>query len=224
MGFLRGGCIQKPTLSFRHSASLYFVRRYRPSLISAGRLPQRLSLIGVASSADATFYHYTCQNGQYSRGAAFSLRGVYIVATAQKHFFALGPTVLHSSSGNSADMDFEKSPAQLEASAHDSDSNVVDYNGTAIKQNHGVFSRLRNFEAAMDKKLGIESQAIERKLPNERQPMSWHSDLPMFCLWASGTMGLSCFATGTRDWLTWHFGHLNNRRSQDSWAMSLALP
>ncbi|KAI7302909.1 hypothetical protein KC315_g15915 [Hortaea werneckii] len=55
----------------------------------------------------------------------------------------------------------------------------------------------------MDRKHGIESEAIDRKLPDERQPMTWASQLGMALLWASGTMNLSCFSTG---FLGWQFG------------------
>jgi len=109
------------------------------------------------------------------------------------------------------DFDMEKAHAQqfldadanADQSSRSSDAVVVEYNNTPVKQDNGILSRLRNLEARMDKKLGIESQAIERKLPEDRHPMSWHSQAPMFCLWASGTMGLSCFATG---FLGWEFG------------------
>lgn len=117
------------------------------------------------------------------------------------------------------DHDVEKAHAQQffdangDQSSKSSDGVVIEYNSTPIKQDNGILSKLRNLEARMDKKLGIESQAIERKsevkycrsyvskaslgkLPEDRHPMSWHSQAPMFCLWASGTMGLSCFATG----------------------------
>jgi NCS1 nucleoside transporter family len=67
----------------------------------------------------------------------------------------------------------------------------------------GILARLRAFEALMDRKLGIESEAIVRKLPEDRRPVSWSKKLNMFCLWASGTMNLSCFATG---FLGWKFG------------------
>ncbi|KAF7318258.1 hypothetical protein HMN09_00334300 [Mycena chlorophos] len=60
----------------------------------------------------------------------------------------------------------------------------------------GFFGRMRAFEASMDRRLGIESEAIERKLPENRKPPSFRDQLTMFCLWASGTMNLSCFATG----------------------------
>ena len=70
------------------------------------------------------------------------------------------------------------------------------YNGQAVKQNNGILSKLRRFEAALDRKLGVESEAIDRKLPEDRAPPTWHSQLNMALLWASGTMNISCFASG----------------------------
>lgn len=87
--------------------------------------------------------------------------------------------------------------------SHADSSDEIIYNNTVVNQGSGLFSKLRYFEAEMDKRLGIESQAIDRKLPEERKPVSWHSQLTMFFLWASGTMNLSCFATG---FLGWEFG------------------
>ena len=81
-----------------------------------------------------------------------------------------------------------------------SSSRYIEYNSTPIKQDNGILSKLRNFEAAMDKKLGVESQAIDRKLPENREPQTWHSQLVMALLWASGTMNVSCFATGFLGW------------------------
>jgi NCS1 nucleoside transporter family len=83
------------------------------------------------------------------------------------------------------------------------DTRVIEYNSTPVKQDNGILSKLRNLEATMDRKLGIESQAIDRKRPEDRQPVSWHSQLTMALLWASGTMNVSCFATG---FLGWEFG------------------
>ncbi|KAK4544249.1 hypothetical protein LTR36_004459 [Oleoguttula mirabilis] len=82
-------------------------------------------------------------------------------------------------------------------------SGEQEYQGTVVKQDNGILSKLRNLEAAMDRKFGIESEAIDRKLPDQRQPMTWHSQLTMSLLWASGTMNISCFATG---FLGWEFG------------------
>lgn len=82
-------------------------------------------------------------------------------------------------------------------------SRVIEYNSTPVKQDNGILSKLRRLEAAMDRKLGVESQAIDRKRPEDREPVSWHSQLTMALLWASGTMNVSCFATG---FLGWEFG------------------
>ncbi|KAM3432274.1 hypothetical protein NHJ13734_006930 [Beauveria thailandica] len=61
----------------------------------------------------------------------------------------------------------------------------------------GLLARLRHLEARMDKTLGVESDAIERKRAEDRQqPVPWHEQLSMALLWASGTMNTSCFATG----------------------------
>ncbi|RMZ16998.1 hypothetical protein D0862_00974 [Hortaea werneckii] len=84
-----------------------------------------------------------------------------------------------------------------------SPSSEQEYQGTIIRQDNGILSRLRSWESAMDRKLGIETEAIDRKLPDERQPMTWASQLGMALLWASGTMNLSCFSTG---FLGWQFG------------------
>ncbi|USW51682.1 Putative purine-cytosine permease [Septoria linicola] len=67
----------------------------------------------------------------------------------------------------------------------------------------GIFARLRRLEATLDRKLGIESEAIDRKLPEDRKPQPWHAQLNMALIWASGTMNISCFATG---FLGWEFG------------------
>lgn len=75
--------------------------------------------------------------------------------------------------------------------------------GVTCKRETGVLASLRAFEAKMDAKLGIESDAIVRKLPEDKGHVPWHHQLNMFCLWASGTMNTSCFATG---FLGWEFG------------------
>lgn len=71
------------------------------------------------------------------------------------------------------------------------------------KPQTGILAKLCALEARLDAKLGIESDAIERKLPEEKGHVPWHQQLSMFCLWASGTMNTSCFATG---FLGWEFG------------------
>jgi hypothetical protein len=74
---------------------------------------------------------------------------------------------------------------------------------TSFKHETGLLAKLRAFEANMDAKLGIESDAIARKLPEDKGHVPWHQQMSMFFLWASGTMNTSCFATG---FLGWEFG------------------
>lgn len=59
-----------------------------------------------------------------------------------------------------------------------------------------LLASLGHLEARMDRRLGIESDAIERKRAEDRQHVPWHEQLSMALLWASGTMNTSCFATG----------------------------
>jgi hypothetical protein len=74
---------------------------------------------------------------------------------------------------------------------------------TPHKRETGLLAKLRAFEAILDRKLGIESDAITRKLPEDKGHVPWHQQMNMFFLWASGTMNTSCFATG---FLGWEFG------------------
>jgi NCS1 nucleoside transporter family len=111
--------------------------------------------------------------------------------------------------------DVEKQHGQPESVISPSDEKIA---GTSIdvasssgqydhvvsaQQGNGIFAKLRNFEAMLDRKLGLESEAIDRKLPENRPHVSWHSQLNMALIWASGTMNISCFATG---FLGWEFG------------------
>ena len=77
------------------------------------------------------------------------------------------------------------------------------YNNTVVHQDNGLLSKLRRLEMRMDHKLGVESEAIDRKRPEDKKPVPWHEQLTMALLWASGTMNTSCFATG---FLGWEFG------------------
>lgn len=92
----------------------------------------------------------------------------------------------------------------VDADSRDSSSTPFqEYDSTPIKQDNGILSKLRRFEALMDRKLGVESQAIERKRAEDRIPPTWWSQVNMALLWASGTMNISCFATG---FIGWEFG------------------
>ena len=64
----------------------------------------------------------------------------------------------------------------------------------------GVLARLRRYEAVLDDKLGVEKNGPARILPEDRKPPN---QAVMALMWASGTMNLSCFATG---FLGWEFG------------------
>lgn len=86
--------------------------------------------------------------------------------------------------------------------------------GQAVQRRNGFFARfeevmdanltkLTHFEEIVDAKLGLESNAIVRKTAEDRKPQPWHAQLNMALVWASGTMNLSCFATG---FLGWEFG------------------
>ncbi|KXS98691.1 hypothetical protein AC578_1259 [Pseudocercospora eumusae] len=78
-----------------------------------------------------------------------------------------------------------------------------DHEKNFSEHDNGIFARLRHLEATMDRKLGVESEAIDRKLPEHRKPQPWHAQLNMALIWASGTLNISCFATG---FLGWEFG------------------
>ena len=64
----------------------------------------------------------------------------------------------------------------------------------------GVLAHLRHYEAILDDKLGVEKNGPARILPEDRNPPN---QAIMALMWASGTMNLSCFATG---FLGWEFG------------------
>ncbi|WFD28993.1 hypothetical protein MNAN1_004012 [Malassezia nana] len=67
----------------------------------------------------------------------------------------------------------------------------------------GILATLSRLERYLDQKIGLESEAIDRKLPEHRRPVKWYEELNMALLWASGVMNLACFATG---FLGWEFG------------------
>lgn len=100
-------------------------------------------------------------------------------------------------------MSYEKDTKDV-AVAHDTSASSGEFaHEPTIEHDPGFLASLRSFEARMDMKLGIESEAINRKLPEEKGHVPWHHQLNMFFLWASGTMNTSCFATG---FLGWEFG------------------
>ncbi|KAF2707175.1 putative nucleoside transporter [Pleomassaria siparia CBS 279.74] len=93
--------------------------------------------------------------------------------------------------------------AYTEEKAYDAAAYTTQSQDATQNNGIGILAKLRRLEASLDRKLGIESEAITRKLPEDKKPVRWHEQLSMFALWASGTMGTSCFATG---FLGWEFG------------------
>ncbi|KAK1778200.1 permease for cytosine/purines, uracil, thiamine, allantoin-domain-containing protein [Copromyces sp. CBS 386.78] len=57
---------------------------------------------------------------------------------------------------------------------------------------------LRHYEGVLDRKVGVEARAVQRKRPEDRDPQYtvWHNQAVMFLLWMSSTLNLACFATG----------------------------
>ena len=93
------------------------------------------------------------------------------------------------------------------------------YNNNPVSQDDGILSKLRRLEARMDQKLGVESEAIDRKRAEDKKPVPWHEQLTMALLWASGTMNTSCYATG---FLGFEFG-LSLRQSIPIYIMASIL-
>ena len=82
----------------------------------------------------------------------------------------------------------------------DSGSEEFDILPPSPPSKSGFLARLRHYEVLLDKKLGIETNGPARILPETRNPPN---QAVMALMWASGTMNLSCFATG---FLGWEFG------------------
>ncbi|KAI0387052.1 putative nucleoside transporter [Hypomontagnella monticulosa] len=66
----------------------------------------------------------------------------------------------------------------------------------------GFLEKLRNYEDALDRKLGVEAHSIERKTAENRNPFyaRWTGQLAMIGLWVGGCMNLGTFATGFLGW------------------------
>ncbi|CAA9966712.1 Purine-cytosine permease FCY21 [Pyrenophora teres f. maculata] len=65
-----------------------------------------------------------------------------------------------------------------------------------LTQETGTLAKLRALEARLDHKLGIESEAITRKLPEDKVYVPWHQQLNMILFWASANMTSSAFVIG----------------------------
>lgn len=68
------------------------------------------------------------------------------------------------------------------------DHSSVEENRPLPSTGPGFLSRLRGFEATLDRKLGVESEAIDRVKPEDKTEQKWHDQATMALLWASGTM------------------------------------
>jgi hypothetical protein len=105
-----------------------------------------------------------------------------------------------------------ESPSPSKMESHDSEkadvpSPVTDEVPPYLRASadRGLLGTLRRFEAALDRRLGVEPHGIARRRPEDKDPSyaSWSNQAVMFLLWMSATMNLSCFATG---FLGWEFG------------------
>lgn len=72
---------------------------------------------------------------------------------------------------------------------------AVDASSPLGRRDGNVFQRLLYWEGLLDKKLGVESNAIER-IPPEKRTGNRRQLMLMSVFWASCTMNLSCFSTG----------------------------
>ena len=93
--------------------------------------------------------------------------------------------------------------AKYAAAEQNSQDSIPVDNDAAHSQNPSMMAKFRALEARWDQKLGIETEAIVRKRPEDKKKVHWVEELSMALLWASGTMNTSCFATG---FLGWEFG------------------
>jgi hypothetical protein len=79
---------------------------------------------------------------------------------------------------NQTSFDIEASP---KSSEYGGDLGKTQHQERTAEPETGILARMREWEAAMDRKLGIESQAIERKLPEDRVDLTWKDSLTMVC-------------------------------------------
>lgn len=102
--------------------------------------------------------------------------------------------------------DEEKNPVESrvisgsDSSPASGEDEIPPYLATASQK--GVLARLRTWEAALDRKIGVETHGISRRPPEDRDLAyaSWSNQAVMFLMWMSATTNLSCFATGFLGW------------------------
>lgn len=105
-----------------------------------------------------------------------------------------------SSSGPTEDLKDEKATVIATTTQSDSTSKNEVFDTTIQESKLGILARLRRLEAILDQKLGVERNGPARILPEDRHSPN---QAVMALMWASGTMNLSCFATG---FLGYEFG------------------
>lgn len=98
--------------------------------------------------------------------------------------------------------DEEKYAVEPKVAASGSSDQEVPAYGTSSSSGKGILAKLRGFEDALDRKIGVETHGIERRRPEDRDPAyaSWSNQAVMFLMWMSATTNLSCFATGFLGW------------------------
>ncbi|KAB8339161.1 hypothetical protein FH972_022096 [Carpinus fangiana] len=106
---------------------------------------------------------------------------------------ALDPEVGHGMVSQVVD---EKTISKIGTSDGYSPERSQESNISVLPKSDSVFAKLRNLEMRLDRKFGIESKAIDRKHPEDKEYVPWFQQLNMALLWASGTMNTSCFAIG----------------------------
>lgn len=91
---------------------------------------------------------------------------------------------------------------KIAASPSGSGDDGEELNQTQAASSTGVLAKLRGWEAALDRKIGIENHGIERRRPEDRDPSyaSFSNQAVMFLMWMSATTNLSCFSTGFLGW------------------------
>ena len=100
----------------------------------------------------------------------------------------------------SNDFSAEKGERTTVISSVPSETESAEFDTVPPPPPSGILARLRHYEALLDDKLGVEKNGPARILPEDRTSPN---QAIMALMWASGTMNLSCFATG---FLGWEFG------------------
>ncbi|KAI2463475.1 putative nucleoside transporter [Annulohypoxylon bovei var. microspora] len=98
-------------------------------------------------------------------------------------------------------IDEEKNEVPIVGVVTDSSSEEIPVHSRPVSKT-GLLDKLRYYEDALDRKLGVEGHSIQRRLPGDRNPFyaGWSGQLSMFGFWVGGCMNLGSFATGFLGW------------------------